>query len=111
MTTPTFIRDAFRDRVSLTPAEAARLLRMDVKTLREHVRLGNIRYLLKGVGEKRPRREFTESDLVEFLADQRRQECRSTDPKTRRSSTSTSSVVDNDFMARLAKRRGERPRP
>lgn len=91
---------AFAERVSIGAGETARLLGFDEKTLRAHVREGNIRYLSVGFGEKRPRREFRLADILEFLERMSRRECPSTAPRTRRSTTSTSSSEVIGFTAR-----------
>lgn len=91
---------AFADRVSIGAGETARLLGFDEKTLRTHVRRGNIRFLSVGFGEKRPRREFRLADILEFLERMSRRECPSTAPRTRRSTTSTSSSEVTGFTAR-----------
>jgi hypothetical protein len=93
---------AFADRVSIGAPETAKLLGLDEKTLRGHVRRGNIRYLSIGFGEKRPRREFRLADILEFLERMSRRECPSTAPRTRRSTTSTSSSAVIGFTARRA---------
>ncbi|NJL06983.1 MAG: helix-turn-helix domain-containing protein [Methylacidiphilales bacterium] len=78
----------------MTGAEAAAFLRISMKTLNAHIRGGAIRYVNVGLGTKRPRRRFTDSDLREFLERQSRmdvQPCQSIDRKTRRTTNSISS--------------------
>lgn len=59
----------------LNPARAAALLGMSPRTLRAHVRAGNIACVRLGFGERRPRRGFLPDDLVAFMAKLRRTEC------------------------------------
>lgn len=108
---PRPLLDAFSCRVSLPAKEAAALLGMNYSTLQRHVKQGNIRYRAKGVGEVRPRREFTLADILEFLERQRRLACPSTRGPTRRSTTTTSSAVVYGFMAQREKRLAERRKP
>lgn len=96
---PQPIREAFARKATLPAPEICRLLSMNDKTLLRHVRAGNIRYVLKGLGSVRPRREFTMSDVLEFLESQGRRECPSIGPKTRRSTSTTSKEEVYDFMA------------
>lgn len=86
---PVSISAAFARTPTLPSADICRLLRMDPKTLRQHVRAGNIGYVLKGFGEKRPRREFTQADVLSFLNKRTRGECLFTSRKGRRTSSST----------------------
>ncbi len=50
-----------------TPAEAAAILGISVKTLREHVRTGRICSVVVGCGHVRKRRRFTNDDINEFI--------------------------------------------
>lgn len=59
----------------LNPARAAALLGMSPRTLRAHVRAGNIACVRLGFGERRPRRGFLPDDIVAFMAKLRRTEC------------------------------------
>ncbi len=65
---PQRVRDAFAGRTYLSTPEVARLLGMNVVTLREHADAGDIVWRQKGLGAKRPRRVFTLSDVVGFLS-------------------------------------------
>ena len=96
---PDPIREAFAQRPTLPAPDLCRLLGMDDKTLRRHVRAGNIRYVLKGLGSVRPRREFMMTDVLDFLDKQARRECPSTAPRTRRSTSTISGGEVYDFMA------------
>lgn len=107
---PAPLLNAFADRVSIGAGETARLLGVDSKTLRGHVRRGNIRFLVVGFGEQRPRREFRLADILEFLERMSRRECPSTAPRTRRSTTSTSSSEVVGFTARREALIAERQR-
>lgn len=51
-----------------TTSETAAYLRIDVKTLARHVRAGEIEHLTIGAGQKRPRRRFTEDQILRFVA-------------------------------------------
>ncbi|MCH8998980.1 MAG: helix-turn-helix domain-containing protein [Proteobacteria bacterium] len=84
-------------------AEAAKKLNICKKTLLSHVRAGEIRYILTG---KRTR-QFADSDLQEFIEQQRKTLCPSTSRKTPRTGTLTSSSRVYDFTAR----REQRSRP
>jgi excisionase family DNA binding protein len=96
----------------LTMNEAATQLGISTRTLRGHVKMGEIAYIALGHGVKRVRRMFDESDLEAFKERRRRVDpCPSISPKTRRSSTSTSGGQVSDFTAlrnarRAAKQRG-----
>lgn len=52
----------------LTMSEAARLLRIDVKTLVRHVQSNEIGFLNVGLGKKRPRRRFTIEQIKNFIS-------------------------------------------
>ncbi|MBW7973549.1 helix-turn-helix domain-containing protein [Bradyrhizobium sp. BR 10289] len=62
----------FAGRASVGMNEAAKILKMHVKTLRLHVTDGTISYFQKGTGTERPRRIFTPNDLLQFYAGQHR---------------------------------------
>lgn len=100
---PAPIAVAFAGRAVLSVKEVCDLLRMDVKTLRKHCIAGNIRFILKGIGEQRPRREFMLSDVMGFLQNRSRVECLSTGLRARRTTISTSSAEVFDFTARRSK--------
>ena len=105
---------AFAGRAGLSLAELAAAMEMDQKTLRGHVQAGEITYIRKGTGTKRPRRIFTLADVAGFYAAMRRRECPSTGParrtarSRRRSGTTTSSETVVDFTALRERRRSER---
>lgn len=63
----------FDGRPTVDFATAARLLRMTEKTLRRHVRDGNVAFRAVGTGCARVRREFTPSDLTGFYARAKRE--------------------------------------
>ncbi len=63
---PAAIASAFSRKPTLPPDAICELLNMDIKTLRRHVKAGNIRYVHKGVGERRQHREFTLDDVMGF---------------------------------------------
>src|ERR1700680_774265 len=105
---PELLKRAFAERVSLPFKEAADLLGIDEKTLRGHVRAGNIRFITIGLGMTKLRREFTLNDILEFLERMRRRECPSTSAPTRPSTIMTSSGDILGFTARRAKLIAER---
>src|SRR5262249_34236820 len=61
------LRREFQTRTYIPMSRLAELLPMDPKTLAEHGRKANIDWRRKGLGEKRPRRVFTQPDVVAFL--------------------------------------------
>ncbi|WP_436165182.1 helix-turn-helix domain-containing protein [Bosea sp. LjRoot9] len=75
------------------------VLRCTAKTLRAYVRDGELTYVLKGAGLKRPRRLFHPDDLAAFIARRRRTECPSTSQKAAKPTSSTSNVVAVDFAS------------
>ena len=101
---PELLKRAFAERVSVPFKEAAGLLGIDQKTLRGHVRAGNIRFITIGLGMTKLRREFTLNDILEFLERMRRRECPPTSAPTRPSTIMTSSGDILGFTARRAKR-------
>ena len=56
---PEAVRQAFEGKAALSLAELAQSMRMDQKTLREAVLRGEISFVPKGTGLRRPRRTFT----------------------------------------------------
>jgi hypothetical protein len=87
----------------LSLPKAAEHLGLSDKTLREHVRAGDIRYVLIGQGRKRKHRMFASEDLAEFVESRRRRDakCQSTSPLSRRSTNMTSGSKVIDFAALL----------
>lgn len=100
---PPALAAAYQERATLPASTVCRLLAIDPKTLRQHVRAGNIRYVLKGFGEKRPRREFMLSDVMGFLDKRRREECRSIGARTPRSTGASSASTVTDFATLRAR--------
>jgi hypothetical protein len=105
---PELLERAFAKRLSLPVKETARLLGIDQKTLRGHVKAGNIRFITIGLGMTKLRREFTLIDILEFLERMRRRECPSTSAPTRPTTIMTSSGDILGFTARRAKLIAER---
>jgi len=105
---PELLKRAFATRVSLPPKETASLLGIDQKTLRGHVKTGNIRFVVVGLGMTKLRREFTLSDILEFLERMRCRECPSISAPTRPTTTMISSGDVLGFTARRAKLIAER---
>jgi excisionase family DNA binding protein len=100
----------------LKPPEAARLLGMSARTLREHVKQGTIPFVAIGLGVVRRRRMFHPADLAGFIDAKRESEsCLSIGRKTRqgssrrRSTTTSSGSEALGFMAQRAARLGGRP--
>ncbi|WGD51462.1 excisionase family DNA-binding protein [Bradyrhizobium sp. CB1650] len=60
------LRDGFGGRPTVTFAQACKLLNINAKTLRRHVRRGTIAFRRTGLGKFRVRREFALQDLVGF---------------------------------------------
>ncbi|WP_188610088.1 helix-turn-helix domain-containing protein [Chelatococcus reniformis] len=86
---------------------AAAYLGMSTDLLLDHVRNGDIAYIMKGSGLKRPRRMFHIDDLDAFLSRRRRVECPSTKGPTA-SGSMTSSLAVVDFVARRMQRHAAR---
>ncbi len=108
---PAAIASAFSERPTLPPKAVCGLLNMDTKTLMRHVKAGNIRYVLKGFGERRQHREFTLEDIMGFLDKRTREECPSINRRARRTSSTTSGEEVYDFMAQQIRRREGKLRP
>lgn len=104
--TDTLIREAFRDRCTITAQAAAKLLGVDVGTLREMTDAGIIRAVRTGSGKTR---RYTEGDIRAYL-EESAAPCRSIKPPKVRtgSTTSRSNVVG--FTARLALEASAPPR-
>jgi excisionase family DNA binding protein len=87
------IATAFANRALIPACEAARVLGIDAKTLRNLVRGGAIRTVIVGRVER-----FTEADLRAFL---RGDTCLSISQSVPRTGTTTSSSKAKGFSARL----------
>jgi hypothetical protein len=97
--------DNIPDTLLWKAARAARELCISTKTLREHVRAGEIAFVPIGRGEKRPRLAFDPQDIRAFIERNRsRAACPSIDPKTARTTSSTSKSGELGFMALRAAR-------
>ncbi|MFG1376105.1 helix-turn-helix domain-containing protein [Xanthobacter autotrophicus] len=96
----------------LTMEEAAAELGISAKTLRGHVKDGQITYIAIGRGVKKPRRMFDVCDIEAFKERRRRTDpCPSTNQRARRSTTSTSSGQVVGFMALRDQLRAGRRKP
>jgi hypothetical protein len=95
-----------------TLAEAARKLRCSIKTLREHVALGALKYVALGHGKKRQHRMFTDADLDEFIANQTRKDspCPSDATRGRRSGNTASKSEIVSFSEVQRRRRSAKPK-
>jgi excisionase family DNA binding protein len=93
-------------------AEAAAKLSISIRTLREHVASGSLRYVNIGRGKHRARRRFADADLDAFIATQTREDspCPSIAPGARRTGTSISSGEVIGFTARRNARRAAKPK-
>ncbi|WP_374708726.1 helix-turn-helix domain-containing protein [Shinella sp. CPCC 101442] len=95
----------------LTPDQAAQLLTISTKTLREHVRAGEIAFIPTGRGEKRVRMGFDRKDILDFIESRRKRACPSTStqkaPSTKLSSNSM--VILFEDLQRPGTRRKPKP--
>jgi excisionase family DNA binding protein len=97
-----------------TPAQAARRLGISIRTLRDLVSSGELRYVNVGRGKQRERVMFTDNDLSDLIASRTRQkarQCQSTSPRARRSTTSTSSGEVVAFTALRSERNAGKRKP
>ncbi len=70
------------------------MLTISKKTLRAHIKAGEIAYIPLGIGEKRVRMGFDRQDVIEFIERRRKRQCPSTNtPKVRSTNTTSSSTV------------------
>lgn len=112
MTDVTVLDLAFSERLLITVEEAARLLGISSKTLRDDLRRGQITYRATGGGNLRPRRRFAREDIEAYME---RVKCRSTDQRQpvaaprARSTNTTSRLMVIDF-AELQEQRAEERR-
>jgi excisionase family DNA binding protein len=96
----------------LTAAQAAARLGISIRTLREHVATGALRYVNVGHGRKRVHRMFTDADLDAFIANQTRKDvpCPSTASRARHTGTSNSVSKIIAFTAAPKPRPGAKPK-
>jgi excisionase family DNA binding protein len=90
-----------------TPSQAARRLGISIRTLRGLVSAGDLRYVNVGRGKQREKIMFTDNDLNDLIASrtrQKAQQCQSTSPRARRTTTSISS---GEVIAFTARRSGQ----
>lgn len=95
------ISTAFANRALIPACDAARVLGIDAKTLRNLVRAGAIRTVTLGRVER-----FTEADLRAFLRGET--QCQSTSQSAPRTGRMTSSSKAKGFTARLGATPGAR---
>lgn len=95
-------------KILLTSEEAAAMLSVSTKTLREFVRAGDIAYVPLGRGKSKPRLGFHMDDINDFIRGRRTRECLSISQKTVRTTTSTSKSEVIGFMALQAQRTAEK---
>lgn len=94
----------------LTADQAAACLGICTRTLREHVRAGELAFIPTGRGPTRQRRMFHPADLDAFIDNRRRYECPPIALKANRTSDTTSSYKAIDFKALRAAQRDEKRR-
>ena len=85
-----------------TAAQAAAKLGCSIKTLKGHIKAGELKYVALGSGRVRRRRMFTDADLDEFIANQTRKDqpaCPSSRTPARHSGASTSNAKVIAFTA------------
>ncbi|AII27754.1 hypothetical protein B9J07_12805 [Sinorhizobium sp. LM21] len=92
----------------LDSEQAAELLNVSTRTLREFVKAGDIAYVPLGAGRSKPRLGFTMDDINEFIKSRRTRECPSTSQRTARITTSTSKSVVLGFTALQKQRTAEK---
>jgi Helix-turn-helix domain len=89
------------------PVQAAQRLGISIRTLRSLVSAGDLRYVNVGHGKQREKIMFTDNDLNDLIASrtrQKAQQCPSTSPRARRTTTSISS---GEVVAFTARRNGQ----
>lgn len=96
---------AFERAAVITKKAAAELIGLDEKTLDALSESGAVRWVPKG-----KLRAYTERDLRAYLTEGPDVECRSTSRQRAVSTTSTSSIVAGDFMARRAAKLAGKPK-
>ncbi|MNT86320.1 Helix-turn-helix domain protein [compost metagenome] len=78
----------------LDSEQAAELLNVSTRTLREFVKAGDIAYVPLGAGRSKPRLGFTMEDINDFIKSRRARACPSTSmPKVRSTNTTSKSTV------------------
>lgn len=92
----------------LDSEQAAELLNVSTRTLREFVKAGDIAYVPLGAGRSKPRLGFTMDDINEFIKSRRTRACLSTSQKPARITTSTSKSVVLGFTALQKQRTAEK---
>ena len=100
------IREAFGDRLFVDLDTAARILKIDAKTLRRHTKNGSVTYVSLGHGTTRIRRRFTCSDLIAFVAGRRRRDVPA--PRPNRYSRRAGRGGEERFLDFVARRERER---
>jgi excisionase family DNA binding protein len=93
----------------LTPAEAANLLGISVRTLRAHVRSGELAFINVGRGQVRKHIAFTRQDLEDFIKSRRMRQG-AAEPVRRAMRARQAEPIGLDFAALRAKRKEERRR-
>jgi hypothetical protein len=96
----------------MTMSEAAAQARIGVKTFKGHVARGAVRYVILGLGTKRPRKRIAPADLTAFIEAQTRKDvaCPSTEPRARRTGNFISGGEVIAFTAQPRPRPGAKPK-
>lgn len=94
----------------LTPAQAADLLNISTKTLRAHVKAGEIAFITVGLGVKRQRMVFSQQDILDFINRHRIRQSPPTSAKQARSTLFISDSTVVGFTALRAQRDAEKLR-
>jgi len=100
---PDEIRKIFAGRFTVDAPTAAKLLNMDGKTLRAHVKSGSITYVSLGAGTDRVRRHFGLSDLAGFIAGRRRRDQEHAATPRRRATPVAVGEAEEGFLAYAAR--------
>lgn len=92
----------------LSCEQAAEILNVSPETLRKFVKAGDIPYIPRGAGTKKPRLGFHIDDINDFIKARRTRACPSTSQRTARTTTSTSKSVVLGFTALQKQRTAEK---
>lgn len=91
----------------LTPAEAARELRVSEKQLRWLTNAGQIRYINVGLGRERECRRYEPADIDHF---REARKCQSSSEPVKQRTATTSAIDASDFQALLDARQNAKRR-
>ncbi|MDE5444405.1 hypothetical protein GWG65_23730 [Bradyrhizobium sp. CSA207] len=103
------LRDGFGGHPTVSFVQACKLLNINAKTLRSHVRRGSIAFRQTGLGKFRVRREFALQDLVDFYTGTlRRLEPTAPVPPARVDRSKRASFLDGHATRRAARKERKR---